>query len=203
MSTRPNRMRPTTGMHLYEASSMPKMPMTPPTTTIFATEVHSGVCGMLYFLRSARLRSSNHTTAAMAITVILTVIAIAAVVWFELRNRADRKKYSMPQTPLWTSVAKMVVVGGVIGIFGMLLASYKCIPVVGLILFGLVLIYTFVTQRTVLGRHIYAVGGNSNAARLSGVDTRRVSLFVMVNMGLLAGVAGMVFTAYLLSLIHI
>src|SRR5664280_1704916 len=131
------------------------------------------------------------------ITVILTVIAIAAVVWFELRNRADRKKYSMPQTPLWTSVAKMVVVGGVIGIFGMLLASYKGIPVVGLILFGLVLIYTFVTQRTVLGRHIYAVGGNSNAARLSGVDTRRVSLFVMVNMGLLAGVAGMVFTAYL------
>ncbi|HEY5485068.1 MAG TPA: hypothetical protein VIK31_14890, partial [Propionibacteriaceae bacterium] len=77
------------------------------------------------------------------------------------------------------------------------LASYKGIPVVGLILIGLVLIYTFVTQRTVLGRHIYAVGGNSNAARLSGVDTRRVSFFVMVNMGLLAGVAGMVFTAYL------
>jgi len=47
--------------------------------------------------------------------------------------------------------------------------------VVGLILIGLVLIYTFVTQRTVLGRHIYAVGGNSNAARLSGVDTRRVN----------------------------
>jgi putative multiple sugar transport system permease protein len=79
----------------------------------------------------------------------------------------------------------------------MLLASYKGIPVVGLILFGLVLIYTFITQRTVLGRHIYAVGGNSNAARLSGVDTQRVSFFVMVNMGLLAGVAGMVFTAYL------
>jgi putative multiple sugar transport system permease protein len=131
------------------------------------------------------------------ITMILTVIAIAAVVWFELRNRADRKKYDMAQSPVWTSVAKIVVVGGVIGMFGMLLASYKGIPVVGLILFGLVLVYTFVTQRTVLGRHIYAVGGNSNAARLSGVDTRRVSLFVMVNMGLLAGVAGMVFTAYL------
>jgi putative multiple sugar transport system permease protein len=131
------------------------------------------------------------------ITVILTVIAIAAVAWFELRNRADLKKYGMPQSPLWTSVAKIVVVGGVIGLFGMLLASYKGIPVVGLILFGLVLVYTFVTQRTVLGRHIYAVGGNSNAARLSGVDIRRVSLFVMVNMGLLAGVAGMVFTAYL------
>jgi len=131
------------------------------------------------------------------ITVILTAVAITAFAWFELRNRADLKKYGMPQPPLWTYVAKIVVVGAVIGIFGMLLASYKGIPVVGLILFGLVLIYTFVTQRTVLGRHIYAVGGNSNAAQLSGVDTRRVSLFVMVNMGLLAGVAGMVFTAYL------
>ncbi len=131
------------------------------------------------------------------ITVILTALAIAAFAWFELRKRADLKKYGMPQPPLWTSVAKIVVVGAVIGLFGMLLASYRGIPVVGLILFGLVLIYTFVTQRTVLGRHIYAVGGNSNAARLSGVDTRRVSFFVMVNMGLLAGVAGMVFTAYL------
>ena len=131
------------------------------------------------------------------ITVILTLIAIAAIAYFELRNRADLKKYGMPLPPMWTSVTKIVVVGAVIGLFGMLLASYKGIPVVGLILFGLVLIYTFITQRTVLGRHIYAVGGNSNAARLSGVDTQRVSFFVMVNMGLLAGVAGMVFTAYL------
>ncbi len=131
------------------------------------------------------------------ITVVLTVIAIAAFAWTELTNRRALKKYGMPQSPMWTSVAKIVIVGGVIALFGMLLASYKGIPVVGLILFGLVLIYTFVTQRTVLGRHIYAVGGNANAARLSGVDTRRVSMFVMVNMGLLAGVAGMVFTAYL------
>jgi putative multiple sugar transport system permease protein len=131
------------------------------------------------------------------ITVALTAIAIAAFAWSELHTRSDLKKYGMPQAPLWTSVAKIVVVGGVIALFGMLLASYKGVPVVGLILFGLVLIYTFVTQRTVLGRHIYAVGGNANAARLSGVDIRRVSFFVMVNMGLLAGIAGMVFTAYL------
>jgi ribose/xylose/arabinose/galactoside ABC-type transport system permease subunit len=131
------------------------------------------------------------------ITVVLTVIAIAVFAWAELTNRRALKKYGMPQSPMWTSVMKIVIVGGVIALFGMLLASYKGIPVVGLILFGLVLIYTFVTQRTVLGRHIYAVGGNANAARLSGVDTRRVSFFVMVNMGLLAGIAGMVFTAYL------
>lgn len=131
------------------------------------------------------------------ITVVLTALAIAAFAWFELRKRADLKKYGMPQSPMWTTVAKIVVVGAVIALFGLLLASYKGIPVVGLILFGLVLIYTFITQRTVLGRHIYAVGGNRNAARLSGVDTRRIDFFVMINMALLAGVAGMVFTAYL------
>lgn len=131
------------------------------------------------------------------ITMILTVIAIAVFAWTELSNRRALKKYGMPQPPLWASVAKVVVVGAVIGLFGMLLAMYKGIPIVGLILFGLVLLYTFITQRTVLGRHIYAVGGNANAAALSGVDIRRVSMFVMVNMGLLAGVAGMVFTAYL------
>ncbi len=131
------------------------------------------------------------------ITVVLTAIAIAAFAWVEISNRRALKRYGMAQSPLWMSVTKIVIVGGVIALFGMLLASYRGIPVVGLILFGLVLIYTFITQRTVLGRHIYAVGGNANAARLSGVDTRRVSFFVMVNMGLLAGVAGMVFTAYL------
>ena len=50
---------------------------------------------------------------------------------------------------------------------------------------------------TVFGRHIYAVGGNVNAADLSGVNTRRIDFLVMINMGLLAGLAGMVFTARL------
>ena len=94
-------------------------------------------------------------------------------------------------------VIKLVISGGLLLATGMLLASYKGLPVVGLILFALVIIYTFITQRTVTGRYIYSVGGNRNAAGLSGVNTKKVDFLVMVNMGLLAGVAGMVFTAYL------
>ena len=76
--------------------------------------------------------------------------------------------------------------------------SYKGMPVVGLILVRAGRASTrFITQRTVFGRHIYAVGGNRNAARLSGVNTKRVDFLVMVNMGVLAGVAGLVFTAHL------
>ena len=60
----------------------------------------------------------------------------------------------------------------------------------------LVLFYGFLTQNTILGRQIYAVGGNSNAAVLSGVSARRINFFVMFNMSILAAIAGMVFVAY-------
>ncbi len=130
-------------------------------------------------------------------TVILTVLAIAVVAYLEFARRNDLKKYGMTPPSIVVSVLKVVLLGAIIATFGMLLASYKGIPIVGLILLGLVIIYSFITQRTVIGRHIYAVGGNSNAARLSGVDTRKVDFFVMVNMAFLAAIAGMVFTAYL------
>ena len=130
-------------------------------------------------------------------TLFLALLAVAVLVYLELRKRAELRRYDMDVPPMILTVIKLVLIGGLLLVFGLLLASYRGVPVVGLILFGLVVFYTFLTQRTVLGRHIYAVGGNSNAARLSGVDTRRVDFFVMVNMGLLAGIAGMVFTAYL------
>jgi len=130
-------------------------------------------------------------------TLVLAFILIAAVVVLEWRRRADFAKHNMPVPPMAVSLAKVVLSSAAILVCALLLASYKGVPVVGLILGGLVLIYTFVMRRTVFGRHIYSVGGNSNAARLSGVDTRRIDFLVMVNMGLLSGVAGMVFTAYL------
>ena len=131
------------------------------------------------------------------LTVLLTLLAIGVVAWLEMARRGDLKKYGMPQPSMVVSVLKITVLGAIILFFGLLLASYRGIPIVGLILLGLVIIYSFITQRTVIGRHIYAVGGNSNAARLSGVDTRKVDFFVMVNMAFLAAIAGMVFTAYL------
>ncbi|MBC9823783.1 multiple monosaccharide ABC transporter permease [Terrabacter sp. MAHUQ-38] len=130
-------------------------------------------------------------------TLVLTLLAVAVIVYLELRKRADLRRYGMDVPRMVLSVLKLVVICGLMLVFGLLLASYKGVPVVGLILGALVVLYTYITQRTVLGRHIYAVGGNSNAARLSGVDTRRVDLFAMVNMGFLAAIAGMVFTAYL------
>jgi len=131
------------------------------------------------------------------LTLLLALLGVAAVVWLEFRRRAALKRHNMKLPAMAASITKMVLISAVIIVFAMLLASYKGIPVVGLILLGLIIIYSFITQKTVFGRHIYAVGGNRNAARLTGVNTKWVDFLVMVNMAMLAGVAGMVYTAYL------
>ncbi|PKQ30671.1 MAG: sugar ABC transporter permease [Actinobacteria bacterium HGW-Actinobacteria-2] len=131
------------------------------------------------------------------LTLLFTVLAVAAVVWMEIGRRNALRKHSMTMPPVAQSVIKVVLLGTIIIVAGLLLASYRGVPVVALILFALVGIYSFVTRRTVFGRHIYAVGGNRNAARLTGVNTTMVDFLLMVNMSMLAGVAGMVYTAYL------
>jgi putative multiple sugar transport system permease protein len=131
------------------------------------------------------------------LTVLLALIGVGVVIWSEVRHRAGLKKHAMKQASMVGSITKVVLLSTVIIVFSMLLASYKGVPVVGLILLGLIIIYSFITQKMVFGRHIYAVGGNRNAARLTGVNTKFVDFMVMVNMSMLAGIAGMVYTAYL------
>ena len=98
----------------------------------------------------------------------------------------------------WRAAIYLVLImGGVIMMFAYLLAQYRGLPVVGLILFVLIGVYSFVMQRTIIGRHVYAIGGNVDAATMSGVRTRKVDFLVMTNMGVLAALAGMVFTARL------
>ncbi len=130
-------------------------------------------------------------------TLVLALLLIGVLFILEFRRRADLAKHDMEVPPIGLSLLKVGLLGGGVLVFALLLASYKGVPVVGLIVAALVVIYSFVMRKTVFGRHIYSVGGNAGAARLSGVNTKRVDFMVMVNMGMLAAVAGMVFTAYL------
>ena len=79
--------------------------------------------------------------------------------------------------------------------FSWLLSDYSGTPIILIILAVLVLLYTFILNMTVFGRHIYAMGGNRFAALMSGVKTKWIDFFLFVNMGLLAGLAGVVSTA--------
>ena len=85
----------------------------------------------------------------------------------------------------------------VIVFFAYLIASHRGLPNVLVIMTALIALYGFVTTRTVIGRQIYAIGGNARAASLSGIKTERLTFLTFVNMGVLAALAGLVFAARL------
>jgi putative multiple sugar transport system permease protein len=130
-------------------------------------------------------------------TLLIGALAIVGLIVQQVRTRAGRLKYGQEVDPTVWFVAKMAFVSAGIGGFAFALASFKGIPVTLVVLAALVMIYGVVANRTVFGRHIYAVGGNRRAAELSGVKTRSVDFWLFVNMGLLAALAGLVFTARL------
>ena len=131
------------------------------------------------------------------LTLAIGALAVVLIVIQALRTRRGRIKYGQEVEPAAWFVAKLVLVAAAIAFFAYALASYKGIPVTLIVLAALVLIYGIVMNRTVFGRHIYAIGGNRHAAELSGIKTRRVDFWLFVNMGVLAALAGLIFTARL------
>jgi putative multiple sugar transport system permease protein len=131
------------------------------------------------------------------LTVILGAIAIIAALWQEVRQRRTQARYGFEVLAFPWFVAKCVGIAGAITAITLLLASYRGVPVVGILLVLLLVIYSFVMRSTILGRQVYAVGGNAPAAKLSGVKNERVTFLVFVNMGLLSALAGLVFAARL------
>jgi putative multiple sugar transport system permease protein len=132
------------------------------------------------------------------LTLLLGLAGCLAVVWRELQARRTRHEMDADAGPLWVSILRMAVMVGVIAFVTLRFASGRVgtsFPVSGIILVALVLLYSFYTRNTAGGRHIYAVGGNSRAAELSGVKLRHVNFFVMMNMSVLAALAGMIFVA--------
>ncbi|MEN6636338.1 MAG: multiple monosaccharide ABC transporter permease [Clostridiaceae bacterium] len=127
--------------------------------------------------------------------------AVASILYIvnEINKRKSKKKYDFDVPSIWTFLFKLLAITAVILAFSYALALYRGIPMVLLIVVALVLIYTFITDKTIPGRHIYAYGGNPKAARLSGIKTKRVLFWVYVNMGVLAALAGIVFTGRLNS----
>lgn len=131
------------------------------------------------------------------LTLVLAALLVVFLIFIDWRKRASAVRYGFPVASFAVFVIKQVVLAAVIMGFAYLLAQYKGLPIVGLVLFVLIGIYTFIMNRTVIGRHVYAVGGNYAAATMSGVRTKRTDFLVMTNMGLLAALAGLVFAARL------
>ena len=130
-------------------------------------------------------------------SLVVGALAAAALVFFKLRGRAKLAAHGMAQEPYAFFLAKNLFFAAIILFFSYLLATYKGLPNVLVVMAVLIVAYDFVTNRTTIGRRIYALGGNEKAARLSGVKTQRLAFLTFVNMGALAALAGLVFAARL------
>lgn len=128
-------------------------------------------------------------------TLVIGVIAVAGLVVSSLRTRRARQGYNRPVESTFLFVLKLVVVSAVLLAFAWALAYNRGFPIVLIIVAVLILVYQVVTNRTVFGRHVYAVGGNLSAARLSGVNVKSVNFWIFVNMGFLTGIAAAVFSS--------
>jgi len=129
------------------------------------------------------------------LTLVFGALAVVAYVFSQLRTRAKLAARNLPRESFVLFIPKAVLVSAVILYVTYLLANYRGTPYVLFLLAVLVLAYTFVLNRTVFGRHIYAMGGNRFAAVMSGVKTKWVDFFIFVNIGVLAAVAAIVTTA--------
>ncbi len=129
------------------------------------------------------------------ITIIVAIIATVLIILSELKGIAAKKKYNFAQHPMWQIIVKDVIILAIVWFYAYKLACANGIPIVLILMAVIVLLYHFITSKTVAGRQIYALGGNMKAARLSGINTKQVFFWVYTNMGFLAGIAGIVLAA--------
>ncbi|MFD3949052.1 multiple monosaccharide ABC transporter permease [Streptomyces albidoflavus] len=129
------------------------------------------------------------------LTLLLGLVLIVFVILQEVRDRRRQREFSLQEVPPTLFALKLAALVAVILVATLLLASYKGAPVVLLILAALLVGFGYVMRNAVAGRHVYAIGGNLGAAKLSGVKDKRVTFAVFLNMGVLAALAGLVFAA--------
>lgn len=137
------------------------------------------------------------TTNYHNITLLLGLAVIVMVVLQEVRDRKRQQEFSLDVVPRNLFLLKIVAIVAAVLTVTMLLASYKGAPIILLVLGALVVGYGYVMRNAVFGRHIYAIGGNLPAAKLSGVKDKKVTFLVFLNMGALAALAGLVVAARL------
>jgi D-xylose transport system permease protein len=146
---------------------------------------------------SPSLKSVGQSYMVDIIGWIFGIVALLVAGYLILRKRSARQKFGFDVEPLAFSVTKILVYGVLILGFVNIMNSYKGIPVPFVMVIVLALVFSFISKNTTFGRHIYAIGGNPEAARLSGINIKRRILIVFILCNSLAAVAGLVLVARL------
>jgi putative multiple sugar transport system permease protein len=134
-----------------------------------------------------------------ALTLLLGVIGIIVYIFGEFSGRRKKQAYGFEVLPPAIFVLKLLFVAALLALVTWVLAGYNGLSWTAVIVLLVVAIYSFITTRTVLGRHIYAVGGNPEAAELSGISVNRITYIVFASMGLMSALSAILFTSRLQS----
>lgn len=131
------------------------------------------------------------------VAVFAGVFCMAVYSVSEILKRRKQKAYEIEVENRYSFYLKLLLVNAAFILFTYWMAAYQGIPTVLVLLAALIVLYSFITGHTIIGRHIYAFGGNEKAARLSGIRTKKVFFWVYVNMGVLSALAGIVYASRL------
>src|ERR1700754_2936905 len=133
---------------------------------------------------------------------LIAAIAVAAILWLTINRNRARRRFGLAVPGIGPTVARVLIPSVVVVGFIYLMNSYELapgryagIPIPVIIFLTIALAGAFVTQNTTFGRYLYAIGGNPDAARLSGINIRKHLLAVFCIMGALTGVASIIYTA--------
>lgn len=121
--------------------------------------------------------------------------AVGAVIWLAVQRSRRRKRHGLESEPAIKIALRVAIRSGLIIAFTVALNRYAGVPIPFVIFLVVALIGAFLTRQTTFGRYLYAIGGNSEAARLSGISIRRHVLAVFSLMGALAGLSSVIYTA--------
>ncbi len=129
------------------------------------------------------------------IGIITTIIMIVS----QILSRKRRQRYNFEVLPISIFIIQLFLLSAIMIYITWILSGYNGLSWTFVVMMAVVLLYDFLTRKTVLGRHIYAVGGNPEAAELSGINVKKITLFVFISMGVLSALSGILFTARLKS----
>jgi putative multiple sugar transport system permease protein len=128
-------------------------------------------------------------------TLVIGALAVVGYAVSGFRTRLARIRYQQPVESFPLFVARVVGVGAVVMAFAWQLAHARGLPIVLIVLAVLILVYGVTMKQSVFGRQVYAIGGNLSAAQLSGVNVKKVTFWIFVNMGMLSGIAGVIYSS--------
>jgi len=131
------------------------------------------------------------------LALLIGVVVTGLIIYFNYRTRQNQQKHGLAEEPDVIFYGRNILIAVALIGFSWLMARYKGLPNVLIVMFALIALFVFLTTRTTFGRRVYAMGGNEKAAKLSGINTEKLTFMIFVIMGALAALAGLIFAARL------